>query len=210
MLILYPHLPRKYNFFGFSLPQSASLTAPSSEGAFARMMPILFLNFFQQVFDADVIELSQSQKIGGGRVWCAVFPFADSLPADAQMFSHKFLSHFLLLLPLHLLLFPALAICWYILSGAKLVTFSVRHQGYTSFVVRVATFVASSRFIYISLNYFTKKIFLFLLPFGAYSPSHAQSILPSVKYSPSQVQSILRRKRVLFFKNLVVTLPEYL
>ena len=102
------------------------------------------------------------------------------------------------------------ALCWYILSGAKLVTFSVRHQGYTSFVVRVATFVASSRFIYISLDYFTKKIFLFLLPFGAYSPSHAQSILPSVKYSPSQVQSILRRKRVLFFKNLVVTLPEHL
>jgi hypothetical protein len=28
------------------------------------------------------------------------------------------------LLPLHMLLFPTLAICWYVFSGAKLVTYS--------------------------------------------------------------------------------------
>ena len=67
------------------------------------------------------------------------------------------------LLPLHLLLFPALAICWYILSGAKLVTFSVSLQGYTEFCR-----------------------YLKNLPFSS------------------------QRKRVLFSKNLVDTLPEHL
>ena len=47
-------------------------------------------------------------------------------------------------------------------------------------VIQVLALEGYLRSIFSLRSMITKKIFLFLLPVGAYSPSHAQSILPSV------------------------------